>query len=924
MVEWTKLLELFSIVAFASPLVQSLAEKAAEAGLCGLKRAFSSVDAFLSVKADLENLSSTAQRIRSQLNDAEEIRVITDESVRGWLSDLKDVALEIDDLVNEFQTRQNILELERVPLPDGSRKRKRPWDSLPCRTFLLSLRTSRKIKEIQGKFDEIRKKREDFQFREHEAVRRQQDREEEQILPPSGSLSGNPLVLGLDEQKNKILTLLTEGSGGTGVTVIAIVGPGGIGKTSLARLVFYDEQVKRSSFFKIWVGVSSGFTVERVTKEIIEAITGKRSDSLSLDLLQLQLQKLLAERKFLLVLDGLWSENHLYWETLQAPLMNGEVGSSVLITARNQLVLAYMRPSTTIELNGLGSDESWSLFCNYAFKTQDGDPPTNLQQIGRQIVNRCQGSPLAIVFIGGHLYSKRVEEWNNILRDIRDPQDTTHSVLDTLKVSYSYLPLFLKKCFAFCSIFPSGYEFDMEELVRLWVAVGLVKSSYCRTEEYIGYKYFKYLLWRSFFQKSDGCYHDRRQKYKMPGLIHELAESVLAQSVYSHECLRIENDETHFESEKALYACSVSKQFSTFQKIYQHKRLRAFILLSQNLSLTRQVLDDHFHNLSCLRVLDLRKNELSELPDSICNLIHLRYLNLYGTKIKRLPESMCDLYNLLYLEVGDCNSLEELPKGMFKLTNLRYLGLHLDWERYRDNWPDLIGMPPGIGRLTDLQVLSRFSVSSESGLAELRELKLQGEICISKLENVVDARDAQKANLSDKEHIESLMLRWTTSPDTSSQDITVAEEVIEQLSPHSNLKYLWIDKYNGARFPSWLEDDSLNLETLRLSNCERCDKLPPLGMLKKLKYLYLEGLHAVESVDSLFGSSSGFPLLEKLSISNMNNLEKGFEIVQGGMPYLKELVLSECPKLHELPQVPNLLEICNITNCPILLTTPTS
>ncbi|CAL9760045.1 unnamed protein product [Musa acuminata subsp. burmannicoides] len=928
MARWATVIQLFSLATYVGPVVEKITEKAVEGGVNGLQWVWANLEALFDVEAELDKLRRTTKRIRAILKDAEETRFIEDQTVREWLSDLKDFAFDVEDLVDEFQIGLDIAKLEKARLSPGSRKRRRPWDILPpCLTWVYRKWTiSVKIKEIKEKYEEIKQRRNDFQLREGESRRRQQDRTQ-QTPQHTGSLRGDSLVLGLEEKKNEILMHLRQGGGvsgapnssqreGRSVLVVAIIGPGGIGKTTLARLVFNDEQIERSSFLKIWVGVSRDFDVCRITKEIIKSITEKSCCGLSLDLLQRKLRELVLGKKFLLVLDGLCNNDLSFWDTLQAPLMVGGEGSRVLVTARSEQVLTYMRPrpSSIIWLNELGENDSWLLFCSYAFR----QAPTD-HDVGREIVRRCHGLPLAIISIGGLLYSRTEEEWRSILSDIPDPEDEAHGILSTLKVSYDYLPLHLKQCFAFCSIFPNGYEFDKEELVEFWVAVGLAKPRDCRSAEYIGYKYFDSLLRWSFFQGCNGRHH-QKQKYKMPGLIHELAQSVSA-----HECLRIENDASFSESENARYAlsCNFPMELPIFQKLYQNKKLRTFILLGENGTPTKQVPRDLYTNLRCLRVLDLRRNELTELPDSIGNLIHLRYLNLLGTQIERLPESLSSLYNLQLLELGDCKKLVELPRGMSNLINLRYLGLRLDWENCRHRWSDIV-MPPGLGRLTSLHTLSRFSVSSESGcgISELKGLKLRGEICISKLE-IVDVRDAMEASLGTKQHLETMMLRWTNCRSPASQS-GGGRDVIEQLCPNSNLKHLWIENYKGAEFPSWLGDQSMNLETLRLYGCERSERLPPVGRLRNLKCLFLEGLHTVTDLGSLSGDGSfaGFPSLEMITISNLKNLERGFELVQDEMPCLRKLVISDCSNLLQLPQLPNSLEDIEIRECPALSALP--
>ncbi|XP_073111462.1 putative disease resistance protein RGA3 [Elaeis guineensis] len=921
----TLMRELLSLSNFVAPL----AEKLVDVGSDGLSWAYSSLSRLLNVEADLKNLRDTVDRIRALLKDFEDTRFIEDGNVRLWLSELKDIAFDAEDLFDEFQTRVNVSKLQASAAGAGdggrSRKRKRPWHSVSVNpVWLLSWKISRKIAEIREKYRAIDEDRKTLHHREGESRRRAEVREE-RLPPEAGSLQGEPLIDAIGDKKEEIVQLLISG-GKDGLAVVSIVGAGGMGKTTLARLVFGDERIEQFFDLRIWVGVSKGFDVTETTKEIIGARTKERCDLPSLDLLQRRLQELVIGRKFLLVLDGVWNEEQYYWDTLRVPLIAGVKGSMVLITTRSELVSRNMRTLPLIRLNGLEEEHCWLLFRDMAFEPGACDRHWNLVEIGREIVKKCQGSPLAAKSIGSLLYNKTdEEEWRSVLSDLQDPDDDANRILRTLKVSYDHLPLHLKECFAFCSTFPNGYEFDRDELVKLWIAVGLVKPTGVRSlEKSIGGRYFDYLLWRSFFQISSSN-QQSKLKYKMPGLIHELA-----QSVSEHECLRFENGTVHGKSKNARYAMSCLQDMEpvTFQKIFGNKSLRAFIWLTENGVPTKQVPHDLFLNLKCLRALDLRQNELVVLPDAIGKLIHLRFLNLYGTQIEKLPESVTNLYNLQVLELGECNKLLELPKGMSDLVNLRHLGLHLDWTKHRNRWTDLISMPAGIGRLTSLRTLSRFSVSAESGcgLGQLKDLNLQGELCISKLENVdMNVKDAEDANLKNKKYLDFLMLRWSDNTCSNSQTRS-EEQVIENLRPHTNIRSLWIDNYNGTSFPNWLRDRSLsNLETLRLFNCRRCGVLPLVGQLPQLRNLYLEGLPEVRHMGRVVlgnGNTTGFPLLEMLSIANMRNLESWYEVIEGDMACLKKLVISDCPKINELPHLPHSLEYFEIRNCHKLLSLP--
>ncbi|KAK9205493.1 hypothetical protein WN943_015760 [Citrus x changshan-huyou] len=189
-------------------------------------------------------------------------------------------------------------------------------------------------------------------------------------------------------------------------------------------------------------------------------------------------------------------------------------------------------------------------------------------------------------------------------------------------------------------------------------------------------------------------------------------------------------------------------------------------------------------------------------------------------------------------------------------------------------------MPFGIKELKNLQVLSNFIVGTgtrSSGLKDLKRLTLlNGELCISRLENVNDPREAKEAALWEKKNLETLALLWRSKFDSSRREV-LEESVLDVLKPYPNIKKLTIMCYGGQRFPSWIGDPSFSvIEVLKLENCENCTSLPSLGLLSSLKHLTVKGLTKLKSIGiEVYGKdcSKSFQSLKILRFENLPEWE---------------------------------------------------
>ncbi|KAG7942102.1 hypothetical protein I3843_16G082500 [Carya illinoinensis] len=863
------------------------------------------------LRKHLDKWDKTLTRIQDVLDDAEE-KQHTQRSVKAWLDDLRDLAYDVEDILDEVATEAA---LRRRLMGENQASTSKVRKLVPsCFTGLtpsavrIKISMGSKIKEITARFNDLVTQKDQLNLKENSTPRSSKRRE----IPPSTSVVTEDHIYGREEVAEAVLQLLISDKHSDALTkvpiVIPIVGMGGIGKTTLAQLVYNNEKVESFFNLKAWACVSEDFDVAKVTKTILQSMS-KELDCIDKDLnwLQVELKKILHEKRFLVILDDVWNEKYNDWILLRAPFEAGVPGSSIIVTTRNRRVSSLMRTIKVepFQLELLPTDACMSIFSQHALDAKDFSAHPDLKDIGEEIVSRCKGLPLAKVL-------------KSTIWDI--PQESS-GIAPSLMLSYHNLPAHLKRCFAYCSILPKNYEFEEKEVVLLWMAEGLIHPRQDEEDmEDLGSKYFCNLLSRSFFQQSGF----QKSRFLMHDLINDLAQSVAGET-----CCRMEDriGGSHhgilpIKARRSSYLQSQfdgTKKFEVFSKLIS---LRTFLPLMQPIPgechLARHVLLELVPTLRCLRVLSFNGYWITELSDSISDLKHLRYLNLSNTIIRSLPESIATLYNLQTLLLKNSWCLEKLPSMLCNLVNLRHLNI--------ENANCLEGMPVQIGKLTCLQTLSNVIVGKDncSRVKELGPLKhLKGKLNISRLENVIEPKDAKDAELIKKIKISELSLEWSSDIDES-KDRTSELEVLNGLQPHDALTKLCIINYGGTKFPSWLRPPSFpDMVCLKISNCRKCTSLPSLGQyLPSLKYLYIEGMDSVKSVGSEFCGGNCFAQcfrsLKTLRFSNMKEWENWSPCEE--FPNLRELSLYKCPKLlGKLPNNLPLLVKARIYNCELLM-----
>ncbi|RVX00324.1 putative disease resistance protein RGA3 [Vitis vinifera] len=341
---------------------------------------------------------------------------ITQEAVKSWLFDLRVLAYDMDDILDEFAYELMRTKLMGAEADEASTSKKRKFIPTFSTSFspthvVRDVKLGSKIREITSRLQHISARKAGLGLEKAAGGATSAW----QRPPPTTPIAYEPGVYGRDEDKKVLLDLLH--------------------KTTLARLVYNDEMAKNFDL-KAWVCVSDVFDVENITKAILNSVeSSDASGSLDFQQVQKKLADALTGKKFLLILDDVWNEDSGNWNSLRAPFSVGAKGSKVMVTTRNKGVALMMGAEKNVyELKTLSEDACW------------------------KIVNKCGGLPLAATTLGGLLRSKRREdEWEKILSSkIWGWSGTEPEILPALRLSYQLSPFTFEEVFCLLCNVPQG------------------------------------------------------------------------------------------------------------------------------------------------------------------------------------------------------------------------------------------------------------------------------------------------------------------------------------------------------------------------------------------------------------------------------------------------------------------------------------
>ncbi|CAN1343890.1 Putative disease resistance protein RGA4 [Linum perenne] len=844
------------------------------------------------VMAELKMWEGMLRKIYAALDDAEE-KQMTSRLVSIWLSELRGLAYDAEDVLDSFSTEQL-----RRKLKEEAASSSASFPSISLQTLKFNAEMMSKIQDVTARLRKINADKDDLNLKNTYGRSMMGHQPTERL--PTTSLVNESRVYGRENDEHAILQLLKAEAADVSISVIPIIGMGGLGKTTLAQLVL--SRAKSGFDFTAWVSVGEDFDVHRITKTILDSAGSEGKD---LNSLQEQLKEKLSRKKFLIVLDDVWNENYEKWVLCRAPLESGSSGSKIVITTRNASVASIMGTDPPYHLKELAFNGCLSLFAEHGLGAKTFAAHSNLEEIGNKIVEKCRGLPLAVKVMGGLLRGKQDPRlWEEVLNSKIWEFPESNGILPALRVSYYHLPSHLKQCFAYCGILPKDFEIEEDELVLLWMAEGfLAQAKEKKYAKDLGHRYFRDLVSRSFFQQS--TYTD------IVSLSELVGELVNLQTLRLQGCRRLVKLPRSIGN-------LINLQLLDNQKTYNLQELPAEIAKLINLiTLPRFVVGKGMG----LGIVDLGKLVLLQGKLHIiglCNVLNSQEVELANLKHKQGVED-------LTLEWSSDFQCSRNATNEFKVLNLLmpHLKLKKFWiKSYAGiHFPTWVG-DPKFADMVHLELLNCKQIESLPPLGQLPSLMM---LTISGLDGVKEVgaefygrSSGNNSNLTGSfPALETLIIRdmsewveWSCFaahfPKLLNLTIRNCPKLIGQL-PNS-LPCLQKLVIRGCQRLANLPGTLLSLSELDISEC--CPSLKSLvirgittiedrsQMSYHLESLSLDGCSSL----TIFPSGMFTESLKYLSIGNltMQSLE---ELCHLALPHLTDLSIQDSPELEWFPDI---------------------
>ncbi|KAL4615788.1 hypothetical protein ACB092_07G152400 [Castanea dentata] len=674
---------------------------------------------FLSgVSNQVELLQIELKLMQGLLKDAD-ARQNESELVRQWVAEIRDLAYDADDIIathaHTVGSRkgggvQKVLERCSCILDEG----------------ITGHQVGSKIEDIMTKISNLKTSFQGYGIRESmikgggSSSFNERQREQRQTF---SHLEHD--VVGFDDDLNKLVEFLLKE--GVDNRVASICGMGGLGKTTLAKMVYNYHEVKQHFDCRAWVYISQQCQRRRVWEEILISLLSKdqRDEIQKLKDAEIveKLRQVQCEKKCLVILDDIW--NIEAWNSMEEAFPVRGTGSKILLTSRNKQVCLHVNPKSFLcELQCLNEERSWELLDKIAiYWREDPLTKTYMEKFGKEMIGYCGGLPLAITVLGGLLAAKQTqEEWEDVLRHTKSYLHVEQNlkVNTVLALSYNDLPCHLKPCFLYLGHFPEDFEIPTKELIRMWMGEGFVSEIQDNrgredTMDDVGNRYLRELVQRCMVLVGKMGSLGRIKTCRMHDLMRDFCISKAQEENFLHITNILSLKQREAQSSKVRRLAIILESDKTY---IRGVKFNEYPYLSNVGKVPSSI-----GNLRCLETLDLRIcSYKSRVPNVFKYMKQLKYLYLpwsYRVYCK------LELGNLSYLQT----LVNVQPKTIqirtwFKLNRLRVLKVSNN-KRAQDAMRMLISRCPHIEKLHLYKHLKKLPEAHQFSL-NLAKLTLSG------------------------------------------------------------------------------------------------------------------------------------------------------------------------------------------------------
>ncbi|KAL1822312.1 hypothetical protein DCAR_0310141 [Daucus carota subsp. sativus] len=486
-------------------------------------------------------------------------------------------------------------------------------------------------------------------------------------------------VIGFEKDIQTLLAQLDNQDPSLGL--ISIHGMGGLGKSTLASKLYHSSEL---SHFKsrAWVCVSEDYDITHVLRKIIKCFEKDEQDLLNKmeegELLRHLREILLDGDHYLVVIDDIWDIQ--VWKEIKNAFPDKKNGSRIIITTRNKLVADGVEDTCFVhELSFLSQDESWQLFCKRA------KPTPNLEMLGKEMVDKCGGLPLAIVILSGLLLQRRTYKfWSDVKDQLwRKLKGESSEIQELLNLSYDDLSFDTRQCFLYLARYPEDHTIPVFELKLLWIAEEFVEEQDGVDMEDVAEDYVNELINRNMIQielqTADG--------QVLACKIHDLVRDLIIERAREHKILGSFDSNKHHpnpirwlqgQARHAIFN-GIGEYFKLLGPNSDNLKLRSLALTTRTARLEVEEIKLMYTRFQYLKVLDLTSVDESEgIPEEIGDLVLLKFLGLmggpYSGEALVIPPSIAKLKRLQTLRGSDFLYTPYLfPKEICELKELRHI-----------------------------------------------------------------------------------------------------------------------------------------------------------------------------------------------------------------------------------------------------------